>query len=258
VDRDDRTDIGGPGEVFRTTEWTQVFCTQTDDTTHRREAVGVVLERYWKPVYCFLRRKGHDNDAAKDITQGFFCEVVLGRDLLPRADRAKGKFRTFLLTALERYVIDRHRMAVAGSRRPAGGIVSLAGIDGAELPEPSQEASPEQAFYHAWASSLLDEVIGEVAGHYADVGQTAYWAVFRERCLSPILEGCPPTPLDELCHEHGIADPKRVTNMVVTVKRRLARTLRGKVRTWVDSDEQVDAEVRDLMEFLSCHGAAQG
>ena len=90
---------------------------RTGDDVHRKEAVGAILERYWKPVYCYLRRKGHDNEAAKDITQGFFCDVVLSRNLVPQADPTKGRFRTFLLTALDRYVIDRHRKEAAQVRR---------------------------------------------------------------------------------------------------------------------------------------------
>lgn len=228
---------------------------RTGDDSHRQEAVGAILERYWKPVYCYLRRKGHDNEAAKDITQGFFCEVVLSRDLIQQADPTKGRFRTFLLTSLDRYVIDRHRKAVALIRRPPEGLVSLVGSEGDDLPEPSQDATPEQAFHRAWAAHLLAEVLDEVATYYDQAGQLAYWAVFDGRCLQPILEGLPPVAFEELCREHDIV-PKKARNMLITVKRRLARTLRREVRKSVNTDEDVDQEIRDVMEILSGPGAA--
>ena len=228
---------------------------RTGDDVHRKEAVGAILERYWKPVYCYLRRKGHDNEAAKDITQGFFCDVVLSRNLVPQADPTKGRFRTFLLTALDRYVIDRHRKDAAQVRRPVRGLVSLAGIEGGDLPEPSQDATPEQAFHRAWASHLLADVLDEVARYYDQTSQSAYWAIFDARCLQPILEGRPPVQFADLCGKYGMAE-RVARNALVTVKRRLARTLRREVRELTGSDEDVDQEIRDVMEILSGPGAA--
>ena len=116
----DRTSIGGAHSSFQTTHWSIIQAAKTDDLTRRQTIVGNLMATYWKPVYCYLKRRGYDNETAKDLTQGFFCEIVFGRGLVRKADREKGRFRTFLLTALERYVISvrRHETRAALQGRP--------------------------------------------------------------------------------------------------------------------------------------------
>ncbi|MBE3124006.1 MAG: hypothetical protein IMZ65_04310, partial [Planctomycetes bacterium] len=104
----DKTTMGGRGESFETTRWTEIVSARAGDDDRRREALDRILARYWKPVYCWLRRKGYGNEAAKDLTQGFFHEVVVKRGLVAKADRARGRFRAFLLTALRRYATSVH------------------------------------------------------------------------------------------------------------------------------------------------------
>ncbi len=252
----DRTQIGGSNGGFQTTHWTQIISARLDDTARQQEAVGAILGQYWKPVYCYLRRKGSDNEKAKDLTQAFFCEIVLGRDLIPQADKEKGRFRTLLLTALDRYVADVYRREHALKRRPEV-LVSLDGaVDRERLPEPAGRGSPEQAFHHAWASALLDEVLAEVEQGLRDGGQTLYWQVFEARVLQPILKGTEPTPLKKLCSQYGIKDAKKASNMVITAKRRFATVMRRKVGEWADREDDIEQEIRELMEILSHPGAA--
>src|SRR5512136_3003846 len=96
----DQTDMGGTAETFLTTHWSLIEGVQKHADPDRA-LIGLLLERYWKPVYCYLRRKGYKNEDAKDLTQGFLHEVVLDRQLIQRADPAKGRFRSFLLHALK-------------------------------------------------------------------------------------------------------------------------------------------------------------
>ncbi len=135
--RGSKTTAGGPDRAFRTTHWTEIFDARSDDEPRRHAALEELLGRYWRPVYCYLRSKGHDGEAAKDLTQGFFHEVVLGRGLIQQANRARGRFRTFLLTALDRYATSLHRAEKAKRRMPQGGLVRLEGIDGLNVPEPA-------------------------------------------------------------------------------------------------------------------------
>ena len=89
--------MGGETETFLTTHWSLIEDVQSRGDKDRA-LIGLLLGKYWKPVYCYLRRKGYDNEQAKDLTQDFFHEVVLSRDLVRRADQSKGRFRSFLLT----------------------------------------------------------------------------------------------------------------------------------------------------------------
>jgi hypothetical protein len=83
--RHDQTDMGGTGEVFLTTHWSLIEDIKSKDDKDRA-LMDLLLNRYWKPVYCYLRHKRYDNEDAKDLTQGFFHEVVLNRNLVQRAD----------------------------------------------------------------------------------------------------------------------------------------------------------------------------
>ena len=98
----DPTRMGGARQAFLTTQWSLI-----DDIQEGRDRdsalIGFLLKQYWKPVYCYLRHTGHHNEQAKDLTQGFFHEVVLNRDLVGRADSSRGRFRAFLLHALKQY-----------------------------------------------------------------------------------------------------------------------------------------------------------
>jgi len=249
--RHDKTSMGGPDERLKSTRWTEILDARTDDDAHRQQVLETIFARYWKPVYCYLRRKGCGNEDAKDLTQSFFQEIVLGRELIQQADRTKGRFRTFLLTALDRYATDVHRAATARKRRPEGGLVSLEGSDTARVAEPVFEATPDEAFHYAWASALLDQVVTEVRDTCQRGGKAVHWAVFRATVLAPIMEGIAAPPLADLCAQHGIADETRASNMSVTVKRRFQAALRRHVRQCVESDEEVEEEIRDLMEILS-------
>ena len=99
---------GGQRETFLTTHWSLIEDVKKQPDKDRA-LIGLLLKRYWKPVYCYLRRKGYDNEQAKDLTQGFFHEVVLNRHLLERADSKKGRFRTLLLHTLNQYLVDEYR-----------------------------------------------------------------------------------------------------------------------------------------------------
>ena len=90
---DDYTDVGGTGEAFLTTHWSIIEDVSSGDEDKNRALIGLLLNRYWKPVYCYLRRHRYDNEQAKDLTQGFFHEVVLGRGLIQKAEKYKGRFR---------------------------------------------------------------------------------------------------------------------------------------------------------------------
>ncbi|MEJ2705953.1 MAG: sigma factor, partial [Sedimentisphaerales bacterium] len=102
--RYEETSFGGLNSRFQTTEWTKILNSALGESI-----IAELYGKYWRPVYKYLRRKGFSNEQAKDLIQGFFSVKVLGQQLLQKADRAKGKFRTFLLTAITNYAIDLHR-----------------------------------------------------------------------------------------------------------------------------------------------------
>jgi RNA polymerase sigma-70 factor (ECF subfamily) len=157
----DPTEMGGPGEAFLTTHWTLIQDIKSDEDKDRA-LIGLMLERYWKPIYCYLRRKGYDNESAKDLTQGFLHEVVLNRDLVKKADRSRGRFRSLLLTALNRYLINVKEGDTARTHIPPEKLVSLEVVDPPELSHMTTESNPDEFYHYVWLSALLDQVLSAV------------------------------------------------------------------------------------------------
>lgn len=255
VSPSDRTSMGGPQDRFQTTDWTGILRAQTLDEDRRRAATEAVCRRYWKPVYCYLRRKGYGNEEAKDLTQGFFTEVVLGRQLIQRADAAKGRFRNFLLVSLERYVRNVKRAEAARKRRPPTRLLALEDFDSFDIRDETWDASPEGAFHRQWAIALLEQVLEDLEEQCRSRGEEVYWWVFRDRVVLPILEDDLAPPLSEICRRHGIRATPKASNMIVTMKRRFRATLAQHVRWIVTSDAEVDAEIDDLLAILSARRA---
>jgi RNA polymerase sigma-70 factor (ECF subfamily) len=243
-----------PGGLFQTTHWTEIFNAGAGDDPQGQEALAALLKRYWKAVFCYLRCRGYEGEEAKDLTQGFFQEIVLGKGIIQQADRSKGRFRTFLVRCLDRYVSNVHRAGVAKQRMPEGGLVSLEGIDWVNLPGAVPYATPGEVFDYGWASALLDEVVGEVSAQCRETGNATHWEVFRVRVLQPILDNTPPPSLSHLCQEYSIPEKGKASKMVTRVKRLFRALLRCHVRQFVDSDGEVDAEIAYLMKILSKSG----
>jgi RNA polymerase sigma-70 factor (ECF subfamily) len=241
--------------VFRTTHWTEILDAGSKNEPTREAALQDLVGTYWKPVYCYLRRRGQRHEEAKDLTQGFFHQVVLGRSLIEQAKRSKGRFRTFLLTALDRYAEDVHRAEKAKQRMPEGGLLRLDGIENLNVSKLAQYGTPAEVFDYTWATLLLDQVLADVEGECVERDMAMHWRVFQARVLEPILDGAKSPSLTELCAEYGISNEAAASNMVVTVKRRFKTVLRHHVRQLVNSEEEVEDEIREVLRIFCGKGA---
>jgi len=246
---DGHTEIGGTGREFATTQWTVIGQIRSSDE-RKQDLINDLLKKNWKPVYCSLRHKGYNNEQAKDLTQGFFHEVVLGRKLIQQAYKAKGRFRTFLLFALERYLKSMHRRKTAKKRIPEHNLVQLEYIDPTNLPEPVNNLAAGDCFNYAWVSALLDKMLEEIETECCADDKEVHWKVFYARVLTPIMENADPPSLKEICDKYGIEDQAKASNMIITVKRRFQTTLKRHLRQSVSSDTDVNEELRELMQFF--------
>ena len=248
--RHDYTEMGGLGGAFLTTHWSLIEQAGKKNKDPDRALIGLLLEQYWRPVYCYLRGKGHPNERAKDLTQGFFHEIVLGHELLQKADSAKGRFRSLLLTALNRYLINVHNAENACKRIPKEKLVSLDLVGAADLPEPLDRSDPEGSFNYAWVSNLMEQVLEETEAQCNEQGKSVHWHVFHDRVLQPILERTDAPSLSVLCERHGISDTGKASNMIITVKRRFQDCLRRHLRLSVASDAEMREEMQELQHFF--------
>ena len=247
--RHDHTSIGGAGGAFLTTHWSLIEKAQSNEEGNRA-LIGLLLGKYWKPVYCYLRRKGYDNEQAKDLTQGFFHEVVLGRGLIEKADQAKGRFRSYLLLALNRHLVNIREEQTAQKRIPKDRLVPLDLIDPPDLPASLTQLPPEETFNYAWISALLEHVLAEVEAKCRQRELEPHWQVFRDRIVRPILNRTEPASMDAICNQYGIEETIKASNMMTTVKRLFQGVLKQHVRNSVMSDEDTADELAQIKRFF--------
>ena len=246
----DQTDMGGLREAFLTTHWSLVEHIQSEDDKDR-VLIGLLLDRYWKPVYCYLRHKGYDNEQAKDLTQAFFHEVVLNRNLIQRADQSKGRFRTFILHALDQYLLNEKRRQTTQKRSPKGKLVSLDIISPPALPEAISRLNPEDSYNYAWTASMLDQVLSEVEAKCLEDGLELHWRIFQDKIVQPIMGDSSPPCFADLCEKYGIDDQKKAANMITSVKRRLQKALNQFIRNTATSENEMQEEFVEIVQFFS-------
>jgi DNA-directed RNA polymerase specialized sigma24 family protein len=245
--------MGGDREAFLTTHWSLIENVKQHQDKDRA-LIGLLLKRYWKPVYCYLRRKGYDNEQAKDLTQGFLHEVLLNRNLVERADSSKGRFRSFLLYALNQYLLDEHRKETARKHIPKDKLVSLEINDPPILSHLASKLDPEQSFNYVWKADLLERVFAEVKDRYTKRGMEKHWSVFNDRLLRPTLEGKDQPSLTEICRQYSIDNESTVSNMLNTVKKLVRSTLKSHIRQTVISGDVAEEELKEIFNFFEKKG----
>ncbi|HXJ59572.1 MAG TPA: sigma-70 family RNA polymerase sigma factor, partial [Verrucomicrobiae bacterium] len=158
--------------VFATTHWSVVLATRGTDASRATVALERLCTVYWYPLYAYLRRRGHGDHDAQDLTQGFFAHL-LKRGSIQKADRERGRFRSFLLASLNYFVADERDHAAAAKR---GGGRELFSLDAEEAEnryrlEPVDERNPEKIFEQRWAMTLLDQVLARLAQEFTESGK---------------------------------------------------------------------------------------
>lgn len=161
---------------FDTTRWSVVLRAR-GGAGSAREALELLCRTYRPPVLAYIRRRGHAGDAAEDLTQAFFARF-LEQDCHATADPARGRFRTFLLTAVKRFLINAHAEAQALKR---GGGMHFESIDddAARIP-PSGTETPEQAFERSWAAVVLDAALRRLRVEAEQAGKRTLFEHLRE------------------------------------------------------------------------------
>jgi len=249
--RDDDTDMGGMRDEFLTTHWSMIEDVTLSEDEKNHALISLLIETYWKPVYAYLRRRDYGNEQAKDLTQGFFHEVVLGRKLIARADHTKGSFRSFLLVALNRYANDVRDGQTAQKRIPKNKLIYLDQIDSPDLPAAVTDLGPEDSFNYTWISKLIEQALDEVRTACRQEGMAVHWNVFHDRVLEPVTDNVTPLSMKEICDRYGIEDGIKASNMIITVKRKLQTAIERQLRQTVISDDEIDDELGEIVQFLS-------
>ena len=217
------------------------------DSPDAATALETLCRAYWYPLYAFVRRRGHSPSNAQDLTQEFFAQL-LAHNWIARADRHRGRFRSFLLMAMSRFLANEWDKARTLKR---GGQVCLVPLplDTAETrycQEPADTSTPEQAFEKQWALTLLEEVLQHLRAEYESDGKAALFDT-----LKPCLIGTRETqPYAVLAAKLGMTEgAARVA--VCRLRERYRERLKADIADTVASPDEVEAEVRHLFRVLA-------
>lgn len=165
---------------FATTRWSIVLAAGRADSTSSRDALAHLCKAYWYPLYAYARRRGYRADQAEDLTQGFFARFLEKHDVQD-ADRARGKFRSFLLASFKNYLANEHDRETAKKR---GGDFTIESIDSADAEQRYSAAphslTPEQEFEQQWALSMLETVIVQLQAEYFRAGKGPMFSLLKE------------------------------------------------------------------------------
>ena len=203
----------------------------------------------WGAIYAYIRQAGRSDEHARDLTQGFIADVLLGRGLLAKLDERRGQFRTLLLSAVRNYLADAYRHDHAARRHPGHGRIVAAGNDSHDdgLVDRTTPA-PEAAFNRAWVAALVREAAADLQAECLASGREAAWDIFDRRVLRPMLEGAEPPTYEALVARWGLHAPTQVSNTIVAMRRAFATHLVR--RMGACSGDGARGQIRELLTLL--------
>lgn len=243
---DQHREVGGASERFTTTHWSVVLAARPKEPAESARALETLCRVYWYPLYAFVRRRGYPPEEAQDLTQSFFARV-LEKDYLSSVDRRKGKFRSFLLAALDHFLANEWRNSRAKKR--GGGAVFISIDDPAAEQQYSTLSAPdisaEKLFERQWATTLLEEVLLKLRAEFS----TDKAAQFDQ--LKGFLIGeKQPIVYAELAENMGMSEAA-LKMAVSRMRRRYAELLRNEIADTVGSSQEIEEELHALFAALS-------
>lgn len=157
---------------FTTTHWSVILSAGLEESEGASEAMEQLCRTYWFPLYSFVRWQGFAPAEAQDIIQGFF-EQFLEKEYLKSVDRDLGRFRSFLLASIKHYIMNERKRA---GRKKRGGDVTILSLDQEEIESRHRadaclESSPEKAFDHRWATTVMGQAMERLETEYGESGK---------------------------------------------------------------------------------------
>lgn len=212
-----------------------------------RPALESLCRAYWYPLYAYVRRAGHSPADAQDLTQAFFAQL-LEKNWIKAADQERGRFRTFLVVALTRFLAKEWRRATTQKR---GGKIPTVALDAGEAEarfavEPA--LGPDEVFEYRWAMTVLTKAMERLAGEYGASGRSSEFDRLKNWLTAERGE----IPYDTLAAEMGsTAGAVRVA--VHRLRKRFRDVLRLEVAETVENAADLEDELRHLVGILSGH-----
>jgi RNA polymerase sigma factor (sigma-70 family) len=241
-----------PGESsqpqwFVTTHWSLVLAAGRGDSTRSRAALEKLCRNYWYPLYAFVRRLGHGAHDAEDLVQSFFA-VCLEKNYLGAVEQGRGRFRSFLLIALKRFLANewdkQHAQKRGGAQIPVA-LDSLTAEERYAL-EPAEQLSADKLFDRRWALTLLERVVQRLEAEQHATGKGEQFEALKE-CITAVGRG---TPYAELAQQLSTSEGA-VKVAVHRLRARYRELLEEEIANTVASPADIDEERRELLRALS-------
>lgn len=232
--------------AFVTTQWSRVINAGRQTSPEAADDLASLCRDYWYPLFAHVRRHGHGPEDAQDLTQAFF-EQLLQKSWLRDVDPLRGRFRTFLLTALNHFLANAWDKAQAQKR---GGRYEHLPFDtqSAETQfqqEPQSQVTPETDFNRRWAIALLDRVLRCLREDYTAEGKGRLFELLKDT----LEGGRSETPQAQLAAQVGLSEG--ATRVAIhRLRQRYREILQVEISRTVNSADDVETELRDLFAAL--------
>ncbi|HEX5220503.1 MAG TPA: RNA polymerase sigma factor [Verrucomicrobiae bacterium] len=232
---------------FVTTHWSVVLAAGRSHSTRARGALEKLCRAYWYPLYVFVRRLGHNPHDCEDLVQAFFAQC-LEKNYLGAADQAKGRFRSFLLMALKRFLANEWDKARTQKRGGGAAAISLDALTAEQryALEPAEQLSADRLFERRWAMTLLENVLAKVREEQIAAGKGAAFELLK----NSLTTGERGTPYRELAERLGMSEGA-VKVAVHRLRQRYRELLEAEIANTVASPKEVAEERRYLLSALS-------
>jgi DNA-directed RNA polymerase specialized sigma24 family protein len=237
---------GVDGGGFATTLWSVVQAAGHDTASAAQPALEQLCRAYWYPLYAHVRRRGYSREDAEDLTQASFTRL-LTHESLSVADSSRGRFRCFLLAGLNHFLANEWNKARAEKRGGDRAHLSFDTATGEQLydREDRRELNPEELYERSWALQFLEHVRARLRHTYAEEGKAD-----RLDALERFLPGEEASPsYAQAAAQLGVPEGTLKAD-VYRLKRRYGELLREEVAHTVASPEQIDDELRYLIQVL--------
>jgi RNA polymerase sigma-70 factor (ECF subfamily) len=233
---------GGP-EWFVKTNWDLVAAAAGSESARAREALEQLCRAYWYPLYAYLRRRGFDPEESQDFTQGFFAHLLQGGSL-QKVSREHGRFRSFLLTCLNRYVHDQQDRSRRQKRGGGKVHISLDAVSAETqyLGEPASPERPDHLFERRWALTVLEHVLRRLRRETTVAGRGAVFAELQ----SVVMGGQEERSYAEMATRLGLTEGA-IKTLVRRYRLRYRRLLEQEILRTV----RTRSELRDELQHLS-------
>lgn len=230
--------------AFPSTHWSSIAQAVQESKDGSRDALSRFLVRYIPVLKTYLVRFRHlSAEEAEEYVQGFIADRIVEKEILARADRKRGRFRSFLLVALNNYISTGQQREKQMLRRHH--------LRMQQYVVESLRDDPALTFNFTWAQSVVEQTLGAMRAECRRNQRMDLWKVFEGRVLIPARDGAPPTSYEQLVDELGLKNPIAATNLLVTAKRTYSRILRRVIAEYAVDSVEVDAEIHELRAALA-------